>query len=126
MAAHGRRPGLSQRPGGRDAAGRPVATQTGGARAAAARNVGDPTGPTALVRRLSRAPRDRLELGRWGFWAHRVSGVAIFAFLILHLFDVGLYGLSRDLYDEVHALYGTAALRVFESGLLVAILFHAR
>lgn len=93
--------------------------------AAAARNVGDPTGPTALVRRLSRAPRDRLELGRWGFWAHRVSGVAIFAFLILHLFDVGLYGLSRDLYDEVHALYGTAALRVFESGLLVAILFHA-
>jgi succinate dehydrogenase / fumarate reductase cytochrome b subunit len=92
---------------------------------AAARNVGDPAGPTAMVRRLSRAPRDRLELGRWGFWAHRVSGVAIFAFLALHLVDVALYGLSRDLYDEVHALYGTVALRVFECGLLVAILFHA-
>jgi succinate dehydrogenase cytochrome b subunit len=92
---------------------------------AAARNVGDPAGPTDLVRRLSRAPRDRLEMGRWGFWAHRVSGVAIFAFLTLHLVDVGLYGISRDLYDEVHALYGTVALRVFESGLLIAILFHA-
>ena len=93
--------------------------------ASAARNDGDPIGGRALVARLSRAPRDRLEAGRLAFWAHRVSGVAIFAFLGLHLVDVGLYAVSAELYDEVHALYGSPPMRVFESGLLVAILFHA-
>ena len=93
--------------------------------ATAARRTGDPTGPGGALRRLSRAPRDRIELGRWAFWAHRVTGVAIFAFLALHLVDVSLYAVSAELYDEVHVLYGTLGLRLFESGLLVAILFHA-
>jgi succinate dehydrogenase / fumarate reductase cytochrome b subunit len=91
----------------------------------AARRTGDPAGPSEVVRRLSRAPRDRVELGRWAFWAHRVSGVAIFAFLALHLVDVSLYAVSPALYDEVHVLYGTVGLRLFECGLLLAILFHA-
>ena len=93
--------------------------------ATAARNTGDRADPSGIVRRLSRAPRDRLEMGRWAFWAHRVSGVAIFAFLALHLVDVSLYAVSPDLFDEVHALYGTPGMRLFECGLLVAILFHA-
>ena len=92
---------------------------------AAARRTGDSLEPGSVIRRLSRAPRDRLELGRWAFWAHRVSGVAIFAFLALHLVDVSLFAVSAELYDEVHVLYGTVPLRLFECGLLVAILFHA-
>jgi succinate dehydrogenase / fumarate reductase cytochrome b subunit len=91
---------------------------------AAARSTGDGADPQSVVRRLSRAPHERLELGRWAFWAHRVSGVAIFGFLALHLVDVSLYAISAELYDDVHALYGTVALRLFECGLLVAILFH--
>ena len=91
----------------------------------AARNAGDPVGGPALVARLARAPKDRMATGRLAFWAHRISGVGIFAFLGLHLVDVGLYAISADLYDEVHALYGTPPMRLFESALLVAILFHA-
>lgn len=91
----------------------------------AARNTGDSGSSATIVLRLSRAPRDRVELGRWAFWAHRVSGVAIFAFLALHLVDVSLYTVSPGLYDEVHVLYGSVGLRLFECGLLVAILFHA-
>lgn len=92
---------------------------------AAARSTGDTIEPGGVLRRLSRAPRDRLELGRWAFWAHRVSGVGIFAFLALHLVDVSLFAISPELYDEVHVVYGTAPMRLFECGLLVAILFHA-
>jgi len=62
--------------------------------------------------------------GRAAFLAHRVSGFAIFAFLCLHIVDIGLYSVSRPLYDDVQPLYGSAALRVFECGLLFAILFH--
>lgn len=64
------------------------------------------------------------ELGRAAFIAHRLTGFAIFAFLSLHILDVGLYSVSHDLYDDVQYLYGTAPLRVFECGLLFAILFH--
>lgn len=63
-------------------------------------------------------------LGRAAFFLHRVTGFAIFAFLCLHILDVGLFSLSRDTYDAVQWLYGSAPLRVFECGLLFAILFH--
>jgi succinate dehydrogenase / fumarate reductase cytochrome b subunit len=63
-------------------------------------------------------------LGRAAFLAHRLTGAGIFAFLCLHVLDVGLYSLSHRLYDEVQRLYGSAPLRLLECGLLVAILFH--
>jgi succinate dehydrogenase / fumarate reductase, cytochrome b subunit len=67
---------------------------------------------------------DHGELGRFAFVAHRLTGFGIFAFLSLHILDVGLYSVSHQLYDDVQHLYGTAPLRVFECGLLFAILFH--
>jgi succinate dehydrogenase / fumarate reductase cytochrome b subunit len=77
-----------------------------------------------FFRRLQRSPAERVELDRWAFYAHRVSGFAVFAFLLLHVVDVGLYAASPDLYDDVHELYGSLGLRLFECALLVAILFH--
>lgn len=62
--------------------------------------------------------------GRAAFLTHRLTGFGIFAFLCLHIVDVGLYSVSRRLYDDVQPIYGSAALRVFECGLLFAILFH--
>ena len=64
------------------------------------------------------------QLGRGAFLAHRLTGFAIFSFLCLHILDVGLFSVSRRLYDEVQPLYGSAPLRVFECGLLFAVLFH--
>jgi succinate dehydrogenase / fumarate reductase cytochrome b subunit len=61
---------------------------------------------------------------RWAFVAHRATGVAVFAFLLLHVFDVALFTLSPARFDDVHELYGTAPMRVFECLLLYAILFH--
>jgi succinate dehydrogenase / fumarate reductase cytochrome b subunit len=81
--------------------------------------------PPGLLSRLARPSTARLEVHRWAFYAHRISGLAIFAFLALHLVDVGLIAVSSDLYDEVHALYGTAPMRVFEVLLLAGILYHA-
>lgn len=78
-----------------------------------------------VLARLVRLPVERAEANRWAHLAHRVSGVAILAFLVLHLLDVSLYALSPARFDEVHALYGTPVMRVFECGLLSALLFHA-
>lgn len=82
--------------------------------------------PTATrgrwLERIGRAG-DR-DVQRWAFVAHRSTGVAVFAFLLLHVFDVALYVVSPARFDDVHELYGTAPMRVFECLLLFAILFH--
>ena len=42
----------------------------------------------------------------WAF--HRISGVAILAFLLLHVLDICLVGVERrTLYDEVLGFYAT-------------------
>ena len=63
--------------------------------------------------------------GQWAFIGHRVSGVLVFLFLLLHIVDVSLINISAELYDEVHRLYGNIVLRLFEVGLLFALLFHS-
>jgi succinate dehydrogenase / fumarate reductase cytochrome b subunit len=73
---------------------------------------------------LAGRPPEHGELGRGAFLAHRLTGFAIFAFLCLHILDVALFSFSERLYNDVQHVYGTAPLRVLESGLLFAILFH--
>lgn len=63
--------------------------------------------------------------GQWAFVGHRVSGVLVFLFLLLHIVDVSLINISTEIYDEVHELYGNVVLRLFEVGLLFALLFHS-
>lgn len=79
----------------------------------------------SLLSRLGRLPAERSDVNRWAFYAHRISGIGIFLFLCLHIIDVSLYAVSPSLYDEVNVLYGSAPMRVFEVGLLLALLFHA-
>ena len=63
--------------------------------------------------------------GQWSFVAHRVTGFLVFMFLLLHIVDVSLVNIDPALYDRVHALYGNVLLRLFECGLLFALLFHS-
>ena len=63
--------------------------------------------------------------GQWAFVGHRVTGFLVFLFLLLHVVDVSLVNIDADLYDDVHDLYGNVLLRLFEVGLLGALVFHA-
>jgi succinate dehydrogenase / fumarate reductase cytochrome b subunit len=62
--------------------------------------------------------------GQWAFVLHRISGFLVFFFLLLHIVDVALIS-EPELYDEVHAVYGNVLLRIFEVGLLAALLYHS-
>lgn len=62
--------------------------------------------------------------GQWAFVAHRITGFLVFFFLLLHIVDVSLIAWPR-VYDEVHELYGNVLLRLFEVGLLGALVFHS-
>ena len=74
------------------------------------------------IERLGTATRPDDQV--WAFIAHRVTGVAIFAFLAVHVADVFAYAVSRNAFDDIHRLYGTPPMRIFECLLLFAILFH--
>lgn len=63
--------------------------------------------------------------GQWSFVAHRITGFLVFMFLLLHIIDVSLVNIDPDLYNTVHELYGNVLLRLFEVGLLFALLFHS-
>ena len=63
--------------------------------------------------------------GQWAFVMHRITGFLVFMFLLLHVVDVSLVNASPTLYNEVHDLYGNVLLRLFEVGLLGALVFHA-
>jgi len=63
--------------------------------------------------------------GQWAFISHRVTGFLVFMFLLLHVVDVSLVKIDPDLYNDVHALYGNIFLRIFEVGLLAALVFHS-
>jgi succinate dehydrogenase / fumarate reductase cytochrome b subunit len=56
---------------------------------------------------------------------HRISGFLVFMFLLLHIVDVSMINIDPELYDELHQLYGNVLLRLFEVGLLFALLFHS-
>lgn len=75
---------------------------------------------------MSRSPGTvyRGRSGQWAFVAHRISGFLVFFFLLLHIVDVSLVSRPR-LYNEVHELYGNVVLRLFEVGLLGALVFHS-
>jgi succinate dehydrogenase / fumarate reductase cytochrome b subunit len=59
----------------------------------------------------------------WAF--HRISGVAIFAFLVLHVIDIFLVGFAPDLYDTLLGFYATPVGIVMEWLLGAAVLYHA-
>ena len=59
----------------------------------------------------------------WAF--HRISGVAIWAFILLHVLDIWLAGVNAALYNEVLAVYASPFGRVLESLLGAALLYHS-
>jgi succinate dehydrogenase / fumarate reductase cytochrome b subunit len=59
----------------------------------------------------------------WAF--HRISGVAVWAFILLHVLDIWLVGAAPDLYNDVLVIYASPFGRVVESLLGAALLYHA-
>lgn len=75
-----------------------------------------------------RAPPGTLYRGGAGMWswvAHRISGVVLFFFLLVHVLDTALVRVSPEAYDAVIQTYKNPVVGVMELGLVGAFLFHA-
>lgn len=73
-------------------------------------------------------PAGTLYRGREGMWswvAHRITGVAIFFFLLVHILDTALVRVSPEAYNDVIGTYKNPIMGLGEAGLVAAIAFHA-
>lgn len=63
--------------------------------------------------------------GMWSWVLHRITGVAVFLFLFVHVLDTALVRVDPALYDAVIETYKTPIVNLMEVGLVGAVLFHA-
>ena len=73
-------------------------------------------------------PGGTLYRGREGMWSwvlHRITGVAIFFFLLVHILDTALVRVSPEAYNAVIGTYQTPIMGLGEVALVAAIVFHA-
>ena len=73
-------------------------------------------------------PVGTLYRGREGMWSwvlHRITGVAIFFFLLVHILDTSLVRISPEGYNVVIESYKTPIMGLGEIGLVAAIGLHA-
>ncbi|RLY92216.1 succinate dehydrogenase, cytochrome b556 subunit [Kocuria tytonicola] len=77
---------------------------------------------------MANSSRGTLYRGQYGMWswvAHRITGVAIFFFLLVHVLDTALVRVSPEAYNAVIATYKNPVMGLGEAGLVAAIVYHA-
>ena len=83
---------------------------------------------TAPEKPAKQRPGGTLYRGREGMWSwvlHRITGVAIFFFLLVHVLDTSLVRVSPEAYNAVIGTYQTPIMGLGEVALVGAIVFHA-
>jgi succinate dehydrogenase / fumarate reductase, cytochrome b subunit len=63
--------------------------------------------------------------GHWSYIFHRLTGIGVLVFLLIHILDTALIVLGPELYNKAIALYRHPVFRVSEIGLFAAVLYHA-
>jgi succinate dehydrogenase / fumarate reductase cytochrome b subunit len=86
------------------------------------------TPPPASRIPLPKRPAGTVYRGREGMWSwvlHRITGVAIYFFLLVHLLDTALVRWSPEAYNAVIGTYQTPIMGLGEIALVAAIGLHA-
>jgi succinate dehydrogenase cytochrome b556 subunit/succinate dehydrogenase hydrophobic membrane anchor protein len=74
--------------------------------------------------RLGTRPIYSGDLGQYAWVMHRATGLGILFFLLIHIIDIMLVGLGRDIYDETVHFYANPFLIPMEIALVGAVIYH--
>lgn len=88
----------------------------------------DPVAPNIPTPRPSGRFQGTLYRGREGMWSwvlHRITGVSIYFFLLVHILDTALVRVSPRAYNAVIDTYKQPIMGAGEAALVAAIGFHA-
>ena len=65
------------------------------------------------------------DVGQYAWVLHRATGIGVLFFLLVHIVDIALIGLGRDIYTETVEFYATPFLIPMEIALVGAVIYHA-
>ncbi len=64
-------------------------------------------------------------IGHWSWVLHRLGGLGIAFFLILHILDIFMVGVSKAAFEELLFIYHLPLMRPVIWGLLFGVFYHA-
>lgn len=62
--------------------------------------------------------------GQWSFLLHRITGLGVLLFLLIHIVDTSFVYFLPNLYGEVINLYRSTLFGILEIGLIFCLFFH--
>ena len=80
---------------------------------------------TSLVITVTETLRYRGAIGQWSWALHRLSGLGVVLFLVLHVIDTSWAVFWPELYVEAIAAYQSPLFTLGEFGLVAAVVYHA-
>ena len=63
--------------------------------------------------------------GHYAFILHRVTGIGVALFLILHVLDTFVIMFGKEAFTEVLSLYSNPVMRLLEVFLIFSVIYHA-
>jgi len=63
--------------------------------------------------------------GMWAWLLHRVTGIGILLFLLIHIVDVSLLGFGPAVYNDGIRFFDFWVTRILSLSIIAAVLFHA-
>ncbi|MFC4636881.1 succinate dehydrogenase, cytochrome b556 subunit [Deinococcus hohokamensis] len=63
--------------------------------------------------------------GQWAFLLHRLSGLAILAYLLLHVFSIGSHIFGERFYMAIHETYDLPFFRVGLIFIVAGVVYHS-
>ena len=63
--------------------------------------------------------------GQWAWMLHRITGLGVLLFLLIHIADIALIGWGPQVFDKLLFIYRQTPFRLGEVGLAGAVLYHA-
>ncbi|GAB5533952.1 MAG: succinate dehydrogenase, cytochrome b556 subunit [Rubricoccaceae bacterium] len=83
-----------------------------------------PADPVQPVSSTQEVLRYKKRVGMWAWMLHRLTGLGLVAYLILHVW--GLKAITNaEAYNALIASYHAPLFKVAEFGLLIAVVYHA-
>lgn len=80
---------------------------------------------STLLLTLRESVRYRGRSGHWSWVAHRLSGLAILSFLVIHVWDTANVTYAPAIYDWSIQLFKHPLFGAGEIGVMAAVLYHA-
>jgi succinate dehydrogenase / fumarate reductase cytochrome b subunit len=74
--------------------------------------------------REGRSPIYTGDTGQYAWIMHRATGIGVLFFLLIHIVDIMLIGLGRDVYDHTVEFYGNPFIIPMEIMLVGAVVYH--